>query len=81
MAEGELGAGGSDGGVRVPLAAVMVTFGCCWRCAMDAVGWNALRAARVVLSLSASQHSLPAISEGAMLKFAEARNRIQYCSR
>jgi len=26
-AEGELGAGGSDGGVRVPLAAAMVTFG------------------------------------------------------
>jgi hypothetical protein len=80
-AEGELGAGGSDGGVRVPLAAAMVTFAGCWRCASDAVGWNALRTARVVLSRSPSQHALAAISEGARLELEEARNRIQHGSR
>jgi hypothetical protein len=53
-ADGEVGASGSDGGVRVPLAAAMVTSGCCWRCASDVVGWNALRAAGVVVSLSPS---------------------------
>ena len=46
------GAGGSEGGVRVPLAAAMMTCGCCWRCANDGVGCNALRAAEVVVSRS-----------------------------
>jgi hypothetical protein len=54
VADGEVGASGSDGGVRVPLAAAMMTSGCCWRCARDVVGWNALRAAGVVVSLSPS---------------------------
>lgn len=53
-AEGDAGAGGSVGGVRVPLAAAMVLAGCCWRCASDGVGWNALRAAGGVVSRSSS---------------------------
>lgn len=76
-AAGELGAWGSDGGERVPLAAAMVTLGCCWRCASDGVGWNALRAAGVVLRRFPSQHALSAIPAGAMLKFGEARDGVQ----
>ena len=49
-----MGAGGRVGGVRVPLAAAMVSGGWCWGCARDGVGWNALRAAGGVVSRSSS---------------------------
>lgn len=67
-AEGDWGAGGSVGGVRVPLAAAIVTWGCCLRCASDGVGCNALRAAEVVVSRSPRRAFLAATLQGARRK-------------
>jgi hypothetical protein len=50
--DGDAGAGGSDGGVRVPLAAMVIAGMRCSRCASDVVGVNASRAAAVVVSRS-----------------------------
>jgi hypothetical protein len=47
--DGDAGAGGSDGGVRVPLAAMVIAGMRCSRCASGVVGVDASRAAAVVV--------------------------------
>jgi hypothetical protein len=53
-AEGEVGAGGSDGGVRVPLADIVMVKRAVRDARAMSSAWNALRAAGVVASVSPS---------------------------
>lgn len=60
--EGEAGAGGSAGGVRAPLVA-MVDDGLCWRCASDG-GGRGTRSQRPKSSLAAGLHHMPCAAGG-----------------